>query len=69
MNMKAFYVVWRRGGDYPMKVHESIEGAQAEARRLAATNPREHFVVMKAVSGHEYRPEPEVRQFNYGGNP
>lgn len=38
MNQEKFWVVWRDGGCWPKKRHDTKESADAEAARLASEN-------------------------------
>ena len=45
-----FWIVWNPRGQNPAYRHGSKESAEDEAERLALTNPRYRFYVMKAES-------------------
>lgn len=42
-----FYLVWRENGGLPSKKHDSLEAAQAEARRLATLHMGIKFHIME----------------------
>lgn len=48
-NESLFWVVWAEGGGNPTVKHGSQETANAEARRLARSNPGIRFVVLQPV--------------------
>ncbi len=41
-----FYLVWRDGGNVPRFQHATLSKAEAEAERLAMSNPGETFYVL-----------------------
>jgi hypothetical protein len=43
-------MVWREGGNPPMKQHDSFESALNEAQRLARNNPGCRFEVLERIS-------------------
>lgn len=53
-----FYMVWTRKGHVPRFTHETREGADTEAARLAEQNPGKKFIVLQAVQKVSYDLEP-----------
>lgn len=47
----TFWFVWNPEGRNPTHPHGSKDDAVQEAKRLAAANPLQSFIVLKAVSG------------------
>lgn len=41
-----FYLVWRQGGDAPVREHTDYDSAKREARRLASQLPGSKFFVL-----------------------
>lgn len=41
------FVVYRKGGSYPTKLHQTLEIAKGEAERLATCNPGQTFEVYR----------------------
>lgn len=50
MSDTDFFVVWNPNGSNPRFRHASVDGAKAEARRLAAATPGTDFYVLHALS-------------------
>jgi len=44
-----FWMVWREGGNIPRCQHDTKQGAQVEARRLASVIPGSKFFVLESV--------------------
>jgi hypothetical protein len=47
---KDFCFVWTKKGRIPRKVHHTPALAEAEAQRLAAENPGQKFIVLRAYT-------------------
>lgn len=47
--MKGFWVVWNPSHGLPRYQHATRHQAEVEAKRLAAANPGQRFVVMGSV--------------------
>lgn len=41
-----FFLVWREGGDAPVKQHRNVTAAENEAERLAIAHPGSTFYVL-----------------------
>ena len=48
--MDKFWVVWNPAVGAPTMRHPARELAEREAERLASQNPRDHFIVLEALS-------------------
>lgn len=57
-NMDSRYYVFKLGGASPKKVHETLESARQESRRLCELNKGAVFYVMRAVESVQYRIDP-----------
>jgi hypothetical protein len=52
----TFYVVWNEFADkcdFPTRKHDTFEGAEKEAKRLATGNPGVKFTILKAMLNYE----------------
>lgn len=56
----AFWLVWNPEGGNPTAQHDSEHKAKAEAKRLAAANPGELFIVMQSVKGFQLATMKEI---------
>jgi hypothetical protein len=50
---EVFFLVWRKDGSSPTRVHDSQHAAEKEAQRLARACPGSRFVVMASVCAFE----------------
>lgn len=48
--MGKFWVVWNPNAGAPTVRHPTRDLAEREAERLAAQHPRDHFIVLEALS-------------------
>ena len=48
--MDKFWVVWNPNAGAPTFRHPTRELAEREAERLAAQHPRDHFIVLEALT-------------------
>jgi hypothetical protein len=46
-NILPGFIVYKKGGNHPTKVHETLELAKTEAERLATINPGQSFEVYR----------------------
>lgn len=56
--MESRYFVFRLGGASPTKMHETLESARQESRRLCELNKGATFYVMRAIESVQYRTDP-----------
>jgi hypothetical protein len=48
---KNFWFIWTKTGHVPKRCHNTLEGAETEARRLAVKCPGKKFIILRAVQG------------------
>lgn len=59
---KKFWMVYREGGNSPIKKHFDVKEAEAEAMRVTIKTGKPAYV-LESMCGFEV-PQPEVTQFN-----
>ena len=60
MRTESIYYVFNPLGNTPKVIHNTLESAREEARRLAATHPTVEFFVVRAIESIKYRTDPFV---------
>ena len=56
--MESRYFVFKLGGASPTKIHETLESARQESRRLCELDKGATFCVMRAIESVQYRTNP-----------
>lgn len=52
------YFVWCPEAGAPTKAHETLSDAQKEAKRLCEMEHNKEFLILRAVEGYIYNPNP-----------
>lgn len=53
---KVFWLVWNERGGVPLHKHPTAESANKEAKRLAALNKGDSFIVLQSLGEFEVEP-------------
>lgn len=61
MTESRYYIF---GQGVPTHIHDTVESAMLEAKRLAEKHTGQEFIVMRAICAVKYRTDPyEIKQF------